>query len=67
MTLAPFQFPLYGLSDQVRALLAVLQNGVDPLKGALRKPGRGLFVVDLFASHPRNINDIMYVDKPYHM
>jgi hypothetical protein len=73
MTLAPLQFPLHSIADEVRSPLFFLQHLVDALKGAFRESGRGLFVVDLGAScrHGQTIDDITNCFKPrncrYHL
>jgi hypothetical protein len=64
-TLPALNLPFYRLSDEVRALFATLKNGVNALKGALGKAGRGLLMVDLLASHVRRIDDITNCYKPY--
>ena len=47
----PLQLSLNGLADQVRALLAVVQNGVNPGQRASRKPSRHALLVDPFPPH----------------
>jgi hypothetical protein len=64
MTLTTFQFPLHRLPNELGAIFAVLKNGVDAVKRALREARRGLLMVDLFPAHAGKINDIWYVDKP---
>jgi hypothetical protein len=63
MTLPALNLPLHSLSDEVGTLFALVKNGVDALKRALRKACRGLFVVDLFPAHPLIIDDITYCYK----
>lgn len=58
MTLATLQLPLYRLPDEIGAFFALIQNGVDAIKRALRKARRGLLVVDLFPAHASKIDDI---------
>lgn len=63
LALAPFQLPLDGLADQIGQLLAILQNRLHSLPGALWEPCRNLLMVDLFSAHWRNIDDITYCYK----
>lgn len=65
MPLTPLQFPFDSLTDEVGTLFAIVQNGVDPGQRPLRESGGHLFVVDLFASHGRRIDDITKCYKPY--
>jgi hypothetical protein len=53
MTLAPFQFPFYRLPHEVRALLAVSQDGINSCHRPLGEPSRHLLVVDLFSTHAK--------------
>lgn len=55
LALAPLQLALHGFPDEVRALFALVQHPVDAVKRAPRKPGGGLFFVDLLASHGMGI------------
>lgn len=48
---APFQLAVYGLSDEVGALLFLGKHGVDPRKRPLREPRRHLLVIDLLPAH----------------
>lgn len=50
----PFQLPLNGLSDEIRAFFVGfgVQNAVNPVQRAARKAGWHLLFVDLSASHP---------------
>jgi hypothetical protein len=64
-TLAPLQFPLDSLPDEVGSLFPLLQNLVNAAKGAIWKAGRRLFVVDLFSSHAQIIGDITKCCKPH--
>jgi len=51
LTFAPFQFPLNGLSDQVKPGLTILQNGVHPLDLLLiQRKGQAL-CPKFFSSH----------------
>jgi len=59
------QFPLNSLSDEVRALFAIVQNGVHAVQGAIRQTGRDLLKIDLFSAHLPNIDDITNCYKPY--
>lgn len=49
--LTTFQFPLDGIAEEVRPLLAIVQNGVNPVQGSGWESGRGLLVIDPLASH----------------
>lgn len=51
MLFAPFQFPLYRLSDEVGALFAIIKYGIYAVHGALGKAARNLLVVYLFSAH----------------
>jgi hypothetical protein len=51
MTLAPLQFPLHSLSDEVGSLFPVLQYGIHAGQGAGRESGGHLLVIYLFSSH----------------
>jgi hypothetical protein len=65
MTLTTFQFPLYRSPYELGAVFAVLKNGVDAVKRAVREACRGLLVVDLLPTHASKIDDITYCYKPY--
>jgi hypothetical protein len=65
MLFPTLQLPLNGLPDEVGALLALVQNRVHAVKGALRKAGRDLLEIDLFSAHSRNIDDITNCYKPH--
>ena len=58
MPLAALQFPFYRPPYELGAVFAVLKNGVDAVKRALREACRGLLVVDLLPTHGPKINDI---------
>jgi hypothetical protein len=62
-TFTPLQLALDGLADQIGQLLAILQNRLHSLPGALWEPCRNLLMVDLFSAHWRNIDDITYCYK----
>lgn len=49
----PLQFALYSFSDQVRALLALVKNGVHTIQCALWKASRNLVVIYLFSAHAK--------------
>lgn len=59
------KLPLDSLSDEVRALFVVVQNGVHAVQRALWQAGWGLLEIDLFSAHPQNIDDITNCYKPY--
>lgn len=65
MTLAALQFPINRPSNELGAVFAVLKNGIDAVKRALRKARRGLLMVDLFPTHATKIGDITNCYKPY--
>jgi hypothetical protein len=59
------QFPLDRLANEVRALFALVQNGVDAVKRSLGEARRHLLMVDLFSAHALRIDDITNCYKPY--
>lgn len=61
--LAALKLSLYRLADEVRSLLAFVQNSVNPVKSSGWESGRRLLFVYALASHTRNIVDIIYLDK----
>ena len=63
MLFAPFQFPLYRLSDEVGALFALVQDGIHALKGAIRETGWSLLEIDLFSTHDHKIYLISPIDN----
>lgn len=71
LPLPTLQLPVYSLADELCPVLVVLKNGVDSLKRTLRESCGRLFVVDLFSTHARNIDDITNCYKPlfcrYHL
>lgn len=50
-TLAPLQFPINSLSDEVGSLFPLVQRGIDPSQGACRESSGGLLVIYLFPAH----------------
>lgn len=50
-TLAPLQFPLHSLPDEVGTPFPLVQNGIDPGQGTGGEPGGRLFVIYLFPAH----------------
>jgi hypothetical protein len=65
MTLATLQFPLYRFPNELGTVFAVLKNGVDAVKRAVREACRGLLMVDLLPTHAAKIDDITYCYKPH--
>lgn len=65
LTFPTLKLPLHGLSNEVGALLAFVQNGVHSLKRALWQPCRDLLVIDAWPAHCRNIDDITNCYKGY--
>ena len=51
MPLAALQLSFNRLSEEVGAFLAVLKNGVHPVKRPLGEPSRDLLMIDLFSTH----------------
>ena len=51
MTLAPFQFPLDSLPNEVGSLFPLVQDGIHAVKRPGWEPGRHLFVIYLFPAH----------------
>ena len=51
MPLAALQLSFNRLTEEVGTLLAVLKNGVHPVKRPLRETGGNLLVIDLFSTH----------------
>lgn len=51
MTLSPFQFPLYSVTDKSRSVLIFGQNGVYPGERAGGESGLHILRPKFFASH----------------
>lgn len=58
LALPTFDFALDGIPDEVRPLLPVAQNSVDPGQRPGGESSWRLFFVDAFAAHGWNIDDI---------
>jgi hypothetical protein len=65
MLFSTLKLPLDGLSDEIGALLAIVQYGVHAVQRALWQAGRDLLMVDLFSAHALRIDDITNCYKPY--
>lgn len=51
MSFPPFQLPLYRLSKEVGALLAILQDGINSVQRSFRETGGSLLVIYLLLTH----------------
>jgi hypothetical protein len=51
MTFPTLQFPLYGLTDEIRSFLAVIQYGVHSTECPSREPSGNLFLIYAFSPH----------------
>jgi hypothetical protein len=65
MPFPALKLPLNSLSNEVRALFALVQDGIHTVQRALWQAGWDLLKIDLFSAHSRNIDDITNCYKGY--